>query len=208
MMDGRVVAVGECPVGEVCSGPPMHLPPRAGGDLQKVGPWRRYQKHPALVSTPASDISQFPLCPTRSDCDLSSPTSRTNNLTRHAKRMPNILSCPPEIAAQICMHCDGLPEVRALTATCKQLHFVWKASAPSIIWAVAPRTILAFDDALMAVSHLTLTLILILTLTLIIISQVDQDTHQLLGPGYQPGQARLRKWPGPAGCRPHRGTHR
>ncbi|KAH6692717.1 hypothetical protein F5X68DRAFT_60511 [Plectosphaerella plurivora] len=65
--------------------------------------------------------------------------------------MTSILSCPPEILLHFFSQFDSFADVTALAATCKRLNYLWQTAAPTIIWAIAPKCIPVFDEALMAV---------------------------------------------------------
>jgi hypothetical protein len=67
--------------------------------------------------------------------------------------MATILSLPPEITLQILNQFDSFSDVVALAETCRQLHSLWLAVTPTIIWGIATSRIPAFDEALMAVSR-------------------------------------------------------
>ncbi|KAH6691349.1 hypothetical protein F5X68DRAFT_201752 [Plectosphaerella plurivora] len=65
--------------------------------------------------------------------------------------MVDFMRCPTELLAAIMGSCESLCDVKSLMLTCRRNHVVWLAHAPVIIAAVAPRTVLLFDEALMAV---------------------------------------------------------
>lgn len=69
--------------------------------------------------------------------------------------MYSLLSGPPEVICRILESCDDFPQLFAFISACKGLHSVWMASRGTIIWEIGNRNIVAFDDALIAVSNLT-----------------------------------------------------
>jgi hypothetical protein len=58
----------------------------------------------------------------------------------------------PEIIIQILKNFEIVEEVVVYASACRKFHEVWLCHAPQIIWTIGQRQILAFDDALMAVS--------------------------------------------------------
>lgn len=58
----------------------------------------------------------------------------------------------PEIIIQILNHFETVEEVVVCASACRRFHGVWLCHAPQVIWTIAQRQILAFNDALMAVS--------------------------------------------------------
>ncbi len=71
-----------------------------------------------------------------------------------------LLSGPWEVLVQII---DNLPQLIALVLTCKRLHSVWTANAETKTWQMGELNIVAFDDALKAVSRPELFPLLALT---------------------------------------------
>ncbi|KAH3270084.1 hypothetical protein KXV64_002598 [Aspergillus fumigatus] len=57
----------------------------------------------------------------------------------------------PEIIIQILNHFETVEEVVVCASACRRFHGVWLCHAPQVIWTIAQRQILAFNDALMAV---------------------------------------------------------
>ena len=68
--------------------------------------------------------------------------------------MNSLLSGPPEVICRILESCDDFPQLFSFISASRGLHSVWMASRGTIIWEIGNRTIVAFDDALMAVSNL------------------------------------------------------
>jgi hypothetical protein len=66
--------------------------------------------------------------------------------------MALLISGLHEIVSRILQSCDDFPQLVALAATCKRLHSLWLPDTATLIWHVGRSSILAFDDALIAVS--------------------------------------------------------
>jgi hypothetical protein len=62
-----------------------------------------------------------------------------------------LLSGPPEIVTRILQSCDDFPQLLSFIGTCKRLYSVWETNSDIIAWGVGQRSIVAFNDALMAV---------------------------------------------------------
>ncbi|KAK4213510.1 hypothetical protein QBC37DRAFT_374028 [Rhypophila decipiens] len=56
----------------------------------------------------------------------------------------------PELVCQILSSCDNLKQVVDLASICTRFNTIWTTNASTILTAVAPRCIPAFDDALVA----------------------------------------------------------
>jgi hypothetical protein len=65
--------------------------------------------------------------------------------------MSLLLSGHPEIVTRILQNCDDFPQLLSIIGACKRLYSVWEANSGIIAWGVGQRSIVAFDDALMAV---------------------------------------------------------
>jgi hypothetical protein len=63
------------------------------------------------------------------------------------------LGLPPENLVGVFVRLDGWADVTALASTCRRLHSVWAANSAPIIEAIGPRYVLAFNEALVAVSE-------------------------------------------------------
>jgi hypothetical protein len=66
--------------------------------------------------------------------------------------MASLKKMPPEVLVHILQNCHDFADVLAMVSTCKRLRSVWATNIESVIWFVGKRSIVAFDDALMAVS--------------------------------------------------------
>ena len=62
-----------------------------------------------------------------------------------------ILKLSNEILIQILAECENFTEVTALASTCRKIHSIWTFCATPVIQLVAPRCVIGFDEALVAV---------------------------------------------------------
>jgi hypothetical protein len=65
--------------------------------------------------------------------------------------MSLLLSGLPEIVTRILQSCDDFHQLLSISGTCKHLYSVWVNKSGVIAWEVGKRSIVSFDDALMAV---------------------------------------------------------
>ncbi len=64
---------------------------------------------------------------------------------------PLLVGLPAEILVIILRGCHDFTDLVAFSSTCSRLNSLWKSNVPSILDSIAPRCILAFDEALVAV---------------------------------------------------------
>ncbi|KAF3932803.1 hypothetical protein ABW19_dt0207897 [Dactylella cylindrospora] len=62
-----------------------------------------------------------------------------------------LLKLPVELVGELYRDCSTMKDVMSLSKTCRYLHDCFNSQAPSVINSVAPKCIVAFDEALTAV---------------------------------------------------------
>jgi hypothetical protein len=99
-----------------------------------------------LKITQSTPLAIRPLSPPSGSCELHAIFAMATPCTL-------ISAAPAEVTVRIFQCCSSFADLRALLLTCRHLHSVWVANAPSIVWHVGPKVIPAFDQALMAVRN-------------------------------------------------------
>lgn len=66
--------------------------------------------------------------------------------------MPALSEAPLEIYTSILRNCGSFSTLKSLILTSRKFNDAWKENSSSIIWDVGRADVMAFNDALMAVS--------------------------------------------------------